>query len=71
VNASEIMNTKEVAEYLHVHMSTVYRLLKEKSIRGFRVGGDWRFRKESIDAWIKKQEEIANGNDVDAGNSTP
>ncbi|MGO9449574.1 MAG: helix-turn-helix domain-containing protein [Candidatus Binataceae bacterium] len=50
------MNAKEVAEYLGVHKTTIYRLLKEKEIPAFRLGSDWRFNIESIDDWRRARE---------------
>ena len=43
---TQIMTLKEVAKYLGVHTMTVYRLLKEKKLPGFKVGGQWRTKKE-------------------------
>jgi excisionase family DNA binding protein len=37
--------------YLHVHPSTIYRLLKKQGLPAFRVGGRWRFDSEAIDKW--------------------
>lgn len=55
---TEVMSLKEVADYLRVHPSTVYRLLKQREIPGFKFGmSDWRFRKSTIDAWLEKQEK--------------
>lgn len=51
-----ILSLREVATYLRVHASTVYRLLKRKQLPAFKVGRDWRFDLESIDAWRKAQE---------------
>ena len=48
---SNVMRVAEVAEYLHVHPTTIYRLLKKHKIPGFKVGSDWRFNIESIDRW--------------------
>ena len=42
---------KEVADYLRVHPTTIYRLLKKRQIPAFKVGSDWRFSLESIDGW--------------------
>lgn len=53
----EIMNIKEVAAYLRIHTSTVYRMLKAKQLPSFRVGRDHRFSMEAVDAWRKKQEQ--------------
>ena len=44
-----ILTLAEVARYLRVHPSTVYRLLKSNQLPAFRVGKDWRFRLEDID----------------------
>jgi excisionase family DNA binding protein len=43
------MTVREVSAYLHVHTSTIYRMLKHHQIPAFRVGSDWRFNIESID----------------------
>ena len=51
-----MMTLGEVARYLHVHPSTVYRLLKRQEIPAFRIGSDWRFNIEAIDTWRSKQE---------------
>ena len=52
----KVMTVVEVAQYLHVHPSTIYRLLRKKEIPAFRVGSDWRFNRESIDAWRTERE---------------
>jgi excisionase family DNA binding protein len=46
-----VLTVKEVADYLHVHESTIYRLLKSSQLPAFRVGSDWRFNIETIDRW--------------------
>ena len=51
---NRVMTITEIAEYLRVHPSTVYRLLKQRAIPGFRIGNDWRFNRESIDEWRLK-----------------
>jgi excisionase family DNA binding protein len=54
---AKVLTLEEVAEYLHVHPSTVYRLLKNRRIPAFRMGSDWRFNQESIEQWVKKLED--------------
>jgi excisionase family DNA binding protein len=51
-----VLTLEEVAQFLHVHPSTVYRLLKRRSIPAFKIGSDWRFNQESIERWVKKLE---------------
>ena len=56
-----VLTLEDVAEYLHVHPSTVYRLLKNRSIPAFKVGSDWRFNQESLDRWIQELEAERTG----------
>jgi excisionase family DNA binding protein len=49
--AKRVLTVKEVADYLHVHQSTIYRMLKRSQLPAFRVGSDWRFNVETIDRW--------------------
>ena len=44
------LTTEEVLEYLQVNLRTVYRLIKSQSIPAVRVGRQWRFKKQDIDA---------------------
>jgi excisionase family DNA binding protein len=53
---ARVMTLDEVAQYLRVHPSTVYRLLKKKELPGFKMGSDWRFNLESIDRWLEMSE---------------
>ena len=38
-----ILTVKEVAAYLKIHPSTLYRLLKRQGLPAFKMGSDWRF----------------------------
>ena len=51
-----IMTLREVATYLRVSRTTIYRLLKNKRLPAFRLGTDWRFNAESIDRWRAREE---------------
>lgn len=48
---TKVLTVKEAADYLRIHTSTIYRLLKKKQLPAFRVGSDWRFNVEDIDRW--------------------
>ncbi len=54
---ARVMTLEEVADYLRVHPSTIYRLLKKKQLPAFKVGSDWRFNLESIDKWRTEAEQ--------------
>jgi excisionase family DNA binding protein len=66
-----VMSLGEVAAYLGVHPSTVYRMLKNKKLRAFKLGRDWRFMKETVDAWLKAQEEAGNADTTTTERPTP
>ena len=51
-----VMTLDEVAQFLKVHPSTVYRLLKQHSIPAFKLGSDWRFNPELIERLIEAME---------------
>jgi len=38
--------------YLGLHLITIYRLIKKGELPSFKIGGQWRFKKDLLDAWI-------------------
>lgn len=48
----EILTLDEVALYLKAGKRTVYRLVQQGKIPGFKLGGTWRFRRAELDRWI-------------------
>jgi len=53
---STVLTLEAVAQFLRVHPSTVYRLLRKRSIPAFKVGADWRFNQDSVERWVKERE---------------
>jgi putative molybdopterin biosynthesis protein len=51
--SGDIMNTKDVAEYLGIHEKQVYALIRAGRIPATRVTGKWIFPKKLIDEWIE------------------
>ena len=51
--APGVMNVEEVAEYLRIPRSSVYKLAKERRIPSQKVGRHWRFRREALDRWLE------------------
>ena len=54
--SSEMMTVLQVAEYLVVNPETIYLLLKNRRIPGFKVSSGWRFRRSDIDQWISDRQ---------------
>jgi len=57
---AKVITIGELAEYLRVHRSTLYRLLKRRQLPGFKIGSDWRFNVEAIDEWRMQQSMTLN-----------
>ena len=49
----EMLNTREVAQYLRIHEKQVYALIKAKRIPSTKITGKWVFPKKLIDDWIE------------------
>jgi len=52
----EVMNLKEVSEFLDIHINTLRRWMVEGKIKGHKVGRKWMFLREELIAWIKEHE---------------
>jgi excisionase family DNA binding protein len=46
-----VMTATEACDYLRIHRSTLYRLIKRREIPFFLIGSDYRFNREEIDEW--------------------
>lgn len=53
----EILDAKDVSDYLHVHLFTVHKYAREGKIPAFKIGADWRFHRRSIEKWIREKEQ--------------
>ena len=51
------LTAKQVAEYLQVKPLTVYQWARTNKIPAIKIGRIWRFNKEVIDDFLKKQPE--------------
>jgi excisionase family DNA binding protein len=48
---SDIFDIREAAAFLGAHEQTVRRLARRNAIPCFKVGRNWRFRKEALECW--------------------
>ena len=49
----QVMTIDELAAYLQVAKSTLYKLAQEGKGPGQKVGKHWRFSKDAIDRWLE------------------
>ena len=53
VNNSQVLNAKEAAEFLGAYVETIRRLARKGDIPAYKIGKDWRFRKEALKKWAE------------------
>lgn len=56
VNYETLMTIEELAAYLKVTKRTIYEWLRQHKVPAVKLVGQWRFKKDKIDAWLEKQE---------------
>lgn len=47
------LSVNEIASYLGVAAITIYRWLDRGQIPAHKVGKQWRFSQEEVDAWVR------------------
>lgn len=50
---NEVLTVAEVAAFLRVNRSTVYKLIRRGELPAFKVGSDWRFNRSQIEELFK------------------
>jgi len=63
-----VLTVKELSDYLRIHPSTVYKLLRSGDLPGFRIGTDWRFNAEVIDRWCLERNMKASSDGTSSRN---
>ncbi len=55
----DVLTIEELAAYLKIPKSTLYKLVREGKVPCQKVGRHWRFHKESIiDLWLNEKPEV-------------
>ena len=50
----DVLTIDELADYLRISRSTLYKLAQEGRVPCQKVGRHWRFRKQAIDRWLER-----------------
>jgi excisionase family DNA binding protein len=48
-----VLTAQEAAETLGVHVETIRRLARKRDLPSFKIGKDWRFRKDALLQWME------------------
>ncbi len=51
----EVMDIKELSAYLGIGKSKIYNLIRHRKIPASRIGRQYRFSKQIVDAWLKEK----------------
>lgn len=63
----EVLTLDELAEYLQLSKSTLYKIAQAGKLPGQKIGKRWRFHKAAIDKWLKgRPEHLDNGKKTDS-----
>lgn len=54
----DVLTIEELAAYLKIPKSTLYKLVREGNIPSQKIGRHWRFRKGAIDHWLEETRAI-------------
>jgi excisionase family DNA binding protein len=55
---ANLLTLEQIASYLNINKFTIYRLINQKKMPAFKVGNQWRFKQEMIDAWLMAKANI-------------
>ncbi len=50
---SDILTAQELSTYLKITTTTIYKLAQQGEIPSFKIGSEWRFKKELVDRWLE------------------
>jgi len=50
-----VLTIDELAAYLKLSKSSLYKLVKDGRVPGQKVGRHWRFSRKAIDRWIERE----------------
>jgi excisionase family DNA binding protein len=51
-----LLTTRQLQALLQVDRITIYRMLNDGRLQGFKVGGQWRFTRQAIEQWLQEQQ---------------
>jgi len=54
LNMDKWLTLEQIAEYLQMSTSSIYKMAQKDKIPAYKVGRQWRFKKEAIDQWVEQ-----------------
>jgi excisionase family DNA binding protein len=57
-NPGQVMTLDELATYLKLPKSTLYKLVQQGRVPGQKLGKQWRFGRAAIDRWLDAEQQV-------------
>ncbi len=54
IDDEQLLTVEQVASYLQLQNSTIYVYAQRGKIPAFKVGRNWRFKREDLDVWLEQ-----------------
>ncbi|MBM4262642.1 MAG: helix-turn-helix domain-containing protein [Deltaproteobacteria bacterium] len=54
-----LLTLSEAAKLLQVSTRTLQRMIRQKQLPAFKVGGQWRLREAQLSDWLDQREKLA------------
>jgi excisionase family DNA binding protein len=58
-NFSTVLTIDDLADYLKISKSTLYKLAQEGALPGQKIGRHWRFHRNAVDKWLNVEPGVA------------
>jgi excisionase family DNA binding protein len=56
-----LLTLSEAAELLQVSTRTLQRMIRQRQLPAFKLGGQWRMREAQLTEWLEQKEKTARG----------
>jgi len=63
VNQDNVLTIEELAAYLKISKSSLYKLAQAGKLPGQKIGKHWRFRKVAVDRWLEESTSVTKRKD--------
>ena len=61
----KLLTLSEAAAILQLSKRTLLRMIQQREVPGFKVGGQWRIRERQFRRWVEQKESLLS--DLDQG----
>jgi len=49
-----LLSVNDICEYFGIGKDTIYKWIDTKGLPAYRLGRQWKFKKEEVDGWLNK-----------------